>query len=234
MKLSEKILYCRKKAGLSQEGLAERIGVSRQAISKWETGDAVPEINKLLTLAKTFGVTTDWLLSEEKIEEGKDEKKVVEKIEDIVEEKEGIKNFNTMPTSNPSWVDSLPGLIGKLLRKFGWLFGVYIALSGAGITLMGGIAKYINSKMFTSFNQSMNNMFSGTSIWYDEFGNQISNPFEIQTLYPIGEQLNTFTKNNPVSIMTTIFIGIGIAMIIGGSILAICLKRYSNKKDKTY
>ncbi len=38
MKLNEKIYHCRKKAGLSQEALAERIGVSRQAISKWETG----------------------------------------------------------------------------------------------------------------------------------------------------------------------------------------------------
>ena len=42
MNLSEKILYCRKKAMLSQEALAERIGVSRQAISKWETGEATP------------------------------------------------------------------------------------------------------------------------------------------------------------------------------------------------
>ena len=47
MKLSEKIYACRKKAGLSQEALAERIGVSRQAISKWETGEASPEISKL-------------------------------------------------------------------------------------------------------------------------------------------------------------------------------------------
>lgn len=37
MKLSDKIYFCRKKCGMSQEGLAERIGVSRQAISKWET-----------------------------------------------------------------------------------------------------------------------------------------------------------------------------------------------------
>ena len=43
MKLPEKILYCRKRAGLSQEALAERLGVSRQAVSKWETGEALPE-----------------------------------------------------------------------------------------------------------------------------------------------------------------------------------------------
>ena len=57
MTLSEKIVYCRKKAGLSQEELAERVGVSRQAVSKWELADAVPEIGKLLLLAKTFGDT---------------------------------------------------------------------------------------------------------------------------------------------------------------------------------
>jgi transcriptional regulator with XRE-family HTH domain len=41
MKLSEKIYYCRKKAGMSQEALAARIGVSRQAVSKWETGGSL-------------------------------------------------------------------------------------------------------------------------------------------------------------------------------------------------
>lgn len=65
MDLQNKIYTCRKNAGLSQEALAERIGVSRQAISKWETGEATPEVAKLLSLAKTFGVTTDWMLSDE-------------------------------------------------------------------------------------------------------------------------------------------------------------------------
>lgn len=62
MNLSEKIYYCRKKAGKSQEALAEELGVSRQAVSKWETGEAEPEIKKLRLLAEVFGVTTDWLL----------------------------------------------------------------------------------------------------------------------------------------------------------------------------
>lgn len=65
MTLGEKIYYYRKQCALSQEELAERIGVSRQAVSKWELGDALPEVDKLLTLARTFGVTTDELLSPE-------------------------------------------------------------------------------------------------------------------------------------------------------------------------
>lgn len=54
MKLSEKILYCRKKAGWSQEALADKLGVSRQAVSKWETGEAEPELSKLKLLAAVF------------------------------------------------------------------------------------------------------------------------------------------------------------------------------------
>ena len=69
MNLNERIYYCRKKTGLSQEALAEQLGVSRQSISKWENGDAVPEIGKLRLLAKVFGVTIDWLLSEDELEE---------------------------------------------------------------------------------------------------------------------------------------------------------------------
>lgn len=65
MKLNEKIQSYRKKAGLSQEALAAKVGVSRQAVSKWEVGDATPELDKLMALAKTFGVTTDELLGME-------------------------------------------------------------------------------------------------------------------------------------------------------------------------
>lgn len=68
MNLSEKIQLCRKRAGLSQEALAEKLNVSRQAVSKWETGAAEPELSKLRALAAAFGVTADWLLSEEDAE----------------------------------------------------------------------------------------------------------------------------------------------------------------------
>lgn len=69
MTLHEKIYILRKKNGLSQEALAESLGVSRQSVSKWETGEATPEVNKLLSLSKLFGVTTDYLLNDETEEE---------------------------------------------------------------------------------------------------------------------------------------------------------------------
>ena len=69
MKLHEKIYTLRKGQNLSQEALAEKLGVSRQSVSKWETGEATPEVTKLLSLSKIFGVTTDYLLNDESEEE---------------------------------------------------------------------------------------------------------------------------------------------------------------------
>ena len=68
MKLGEKIALCRKKAGLSQEELAARLNLSRQAVSRWETGAAAPDLEKVAELSKLFGVTTDYLLLEDREE----------------------------------------------------------------------------------------------------------------------------------------------------------------------
>ena len=63
--LSEKLYQLRKKSGLSQEQLAEQINVSRQAISKWESGSAFPESEKLIIISNYFGVSVDYLLKNE-------------------------------------------------------------------------------------------------------------------------------------------------------------------------
>ncbi len=63
--LSEKIYSLRRRSGLSQEQLAEQVGVSRQAISKWESGLSTPELENLLALSRCFGITVDQLTSED-------------------------------------------------------------------------------------------------------------------------------------------------------------------------
>lgn len=66
MKLGTNLQYLRKLHGnMTQEKLAERMGVSRQTISKWETGDAAPELDKLLELSTLFSCTLDALLKED-------------------------------------------------------------------------------------------------------------------------------------------------------------------------
>ncbi|MEM5770659.1 MAG: helix-turn-helix transcriptional regulator, partial [Bacillota bacterium] len=65
MILADKIMTLRKTNGWSQEDLAEKMNVSRQSISKWESAAAIPDINRILELAKLFGVTTDYLLKDD-------------------------------------------------------------------------------------------------------------------------------------------------------------------------
>ena len=64
MTLSEKLQSLRRAAGLSQEQLAEQLGVTRQAVSKWETGEGKPDIDNLLPLARLLHTSVDYLLDD--------------------------------------------------------------------------------------------------------------------------------------------------------------------------
>ena len=65
MILADKIIDLRKKNGWSQEELAEHLNVSRQSVSKWESGMSVPDLNKIIAMSELFGVSTDYLLKDE-------------------------------------------------------------------------------------------------------------------------------------------------------------------------
>lgn len=65
MILADKITELRKKNGWSQEDLASQLGVSRQSVSKWESGQSIPDLERILKMSEIFGVTTDHLLKDE-------------------------------------------------------------------------------------------------------------------------------------------------------------------------
>lgn len=218
MNLAEKILYCRKKAGLSQEALAEKLGVSRQAVSKWETGDTVPELSKLVLLAKAFDVTTDWLLSESEPETE-------------TPPKPEVTSAPEAPAQGDNWVESIPGVIGRLIRRYGWLYGVYTALAGLGFIVIGAIARGVSLSMERSFFGDMGGMssfggyggfsdFAGSgTIWYDSAGNVISSP-------PFGSSgIGSSGFTNPVAVVGTVVIVIGVVMLIAGVALAVYLRK---------
>ena len=72
--IGQRIAERRKLLSLSQEALGEKMGVSRQAISKWEADAAVPEIDKLIAMSKLFSVSVGWLLGTESDVPGQEEK----------------------------------------------------------------------------------------------------------------------------------------------------------------
>lgn len=121
MKINEKIYTLRKKSGWSQDELADKLSVSRQSVSKWETGDSMPEPAKLLALAKIFCVTTDYLLDDNKEEY-------------IPPETE----------KSPDTADKILSKSEALFRNYGWILGVVLLLLGLWriVSAVSGIATF--------------------------------------------------------------------------------------------
>lgn len=69
MDFSEKLLTLRKANDMTQEQLAEKLDVSRQSVSKWESGQATPDLEKIVALSAVFNVTTDYLLKSSEIDD---------------------------------------------------------------------------------------------------------------------------------------------------------------------
>ncbi len=243
MKFAEKIYTCRKKAGLSQDGLAEQLGVSRQTISKWENGEALPETSKLPGLAKALGVSIDWLLTEDgesadfstgSAEAGpetqgaqgataSEQREAQQAQGDTPDALSGIERL--------PGVDRLPRILAKLVKRWGWLTGVYVACCSGGIALIGGIAKAaVSSMVRLSDSMDFGSSFGAPSgmVIYDQAGNPVTGAMAdaIQKQLGLGgadSMAQTVLANNPVSVLANCMIVIGLLGVIGGAALALWL-----------
>ena len=65
MKFHEKLFSLRKQLGMTQNDLAEKLNVSRQAVSRWEMGTAIPDVDNLVAMSELFGVSLDYLMKDE-------------------------------------------------------------------------------------------------------------------------------------------------------------------------
>lgn len=86
MTMGQRIAEQRKKLGISQEGLGEKLDVSRQAVSKWESDGAVPDVDKLIAMSKLFGVSVGWLLGVEEESDPTKAEELTEKQLRMIEE----------------------------------------------------------------------------------------------------------------------------------------------------
>ena len=86
MILADKIIENRKKNGWSQEELAEMLGVSRQSVSKWESGGSIPDLERVAKLSQVFEVSTDYLLTGK----GNMNAEIREHLQGAIDELEGL------------------------------------------------------------------------------------------------------------------------------------------------
>nr|WP_304056622.1 helix-turn-helix transcriptional regulator [Enterocloster clostridioformis] len=94
MTLSDRLQALRKSQNLSQEQLAEKLDVSRQAISKWESGQANPDINNILKLSDIYEVSTDYILTGKELDN-----QIVYKDHIVYKEKRGFNKLHDLPAS---------------------------------------------------------------------------------------------------------------------------------------
>ena len=126
MILADKITALRKQNGWSQEELAEKMDISRQSVSKWESGTSIPDLDKVIRLSGIFGVSTDYLLKDE-IEE-----LTPEDAAEVVEEKK-VRSISLEEANR--FMD----LTGKLSGKIALAVSLCI-LSPACLIFLGGLA----------------------------------------------------------------------------------------------
>lgn len=199
MKLCDKIQTARKRAGLSQVDLADAMGVSRQSVSKWETGESNPEIGKLAQLARILNVSADWLLSED---------------DSLPAAAAGAERAEsgTAPAGGadaaryPAWMDHLPAFLLNALKRYGWLYGVYMAVGGFIFAAFGFVIRLILRGQILG-SGAYDGLFPG------------SDPFS-------GMQQKSWSG---FSAVTGVAIGIGLLIMLGGIALAAALRRWGRK-----
>lgn len=118
MTLSEKIFALRSEAGLSQGDLAEKLEVSRQSVSKWETGQSVPDLDKIIKLADLFGVSVDELVRDGASPFQKPEHPAAP----------------SAPPPSPLPVNLIVGVLLEIMGSFLFFLGL---VGGAGLMLAG-------------------------------------------------------------------------------------------------
>lgn len=126
MILADKIMNLRKKACMSQEELADKLNVSRQSVSKWESAQSIPDLDKIIALSKIFGVSTDFLLKDE-IE-----------MQDTIEDNSNYENNRTKVslTEANDYINKMNNISLKIA------LGVFLCIiSPITLILLGGISE---------------------------------------------------------------------------------------------
>ena len=129
MTLAEKIALLRKQKGWSQEELADKMDISRQSVSKWESGQSVPDLDKIIKISDIFAVSTDYLLKEE------GETEEFSSRQGVGSEEETVRSVSIEEA------DAFMGLTKKFASIRGIGTGLFV-LSPVCLLILGGISEY--------------------------------------------------------------------------------------------
>ena len=207
MTLGEKIQELRRRSGMSQDTLAETLDVSRQAVSKWERDEAMPETDKIIRIAKAFSVSTDYLLLEEQPQ--------------------------PQPTAAPAPRQPSSGArIERFIRRHGYKAGYAMMAAGALVCVIGLLVLCLmpgfGSGMFDTFQDtadSMEDAFLGNSFgnvpgfggMQDVFDQQVD---QMETMWSSGTTVIALIFAIPALLIGIALITFGIVIVVRGKKIA--------------
>lgn len=119
--LSEKIVKLRKNNNLTQEQLAEQLNVSRQSVSKWESGQALPDIDKIVALGEVFHVTTDYLMKPSELDELAMKTEMLEKKQQEILENENKRKDRYYCICVCTGIYFIAFAVYMLIRQISWI-----------------------------------------------------------------------------------------------------------------
>ncbi len=219
MILADKIIDERKKNGWSQEDLADKLGVSRQSVSKWESAQSIPDLQRILEMSKLFGVSTDYLLKDEEGDRGSFEAEDPGEIRRRV----SMEEANDFLAANEGFAKKVSLGVAMIISGVVLLLAVMALQSGNVISVSENAAAGIGVVLLLLSVAAALAIIIPAGLAYSKWGWLGEMPFE--TEYGVDGAVrarderyqSTFVKNITIGV---IIIMLGVMGIVGASLLS--------------
>ena len=219
MILADKIIDERKKNGWSQEDLADKLGVSRQSVSKWESAQSIPDLQRILEMSKLFGVSTDYLLKDEEGDRGSFEAEDPGEIRRRV----SMEEANDFLAANEGFAKKVSLGVAMIISGVVLLLAVMALQSGNVISVSENAAAGIGVVLLLLSVATALAIIIPAGLAYSKWGWLGETPFE--TEYGVDGAVrarderyqSTFVKNITIGV---IIIMLGVMGIVGASLLS--------------
>ena len=219
MILADKIIDERKKNGWSQEDLADKLGVSRQSVSKWESAQSIPDLQRILEMSKLFGVSTDYLLKDEEGDRGSFEAEDPGEIRRRV----SMEEANDFLAANEGFAKKVSLGVAMIISGVVLLLVVMALQRGAVISVSENAAAGIGVVLLLLSVAAALAIIIPAGLAYSKWGWLGETPFE--TEYGVDGAVrarderyqSTFVKNITIGV---IIIMLGVMGIVGASLLS--------------
>ena len=222
MKFGDNLKLLRKEKKLSQEDLAEKMNVSRQSVSKWETGEAYPEMNNILQLCKIFGCNINSLVNDN-----------IEDVNSLDEEiKMSVVKFKEEKQKKVKWLSKAIMIIAKIVKVVVLIGAVCIALAAITVPIVGSNVK-VNNNQLTVFDEVIDYERNDEVVTFthDNDTQKVTEAANVVTLNRVLKYAETHDMNKIIVGAELVIALIAAVLVITKMVLDNIIKLFTNIHD---